>query len=93
MEPCDIMTTFPDSSFVLVALVLGITTMTFDSITELEKISEVMSSFKAEEEEEGSLEVPLPLKPDVVLRLRVPDDHSVFKLGYKTGNDIQFMRY
>ncbi len=59
------------------ALILGVTTMTFDSITELDKISAVMADL--EEREAGP--TPVPAKPDLVLRLRVPDDHSTFRLG------------
>jgi hypothetical protein len=48
--------------------------MTFDSVTELEKINAALDGL-------GEKERSKVVKPDMVLRLRVPDDHSVFKLG------------
>lgn len=48
--------------------------MTFDSVTELEKVVVAMNQIP--EKDKGKIK-----KPDMVLRLRVPDDHSVFKLG------------
>ena len=63
----------------LLALMLGVTTMTFDSVTELDKIFTVMREL--EDRDAGS--APPPTKPDLVLRLRVPDDHSTFRLGYE----------
>jgi diaminopimelate decarboxylase len=53
------------------ALLSNITTMTFDSIPELEKIREVVDMIKNE----------CNNMPEVVLRIRVPDDHSLNSLG------------
>lgn len=55
------------------ALQRGITRMTFDSTSELEKIQSIVSSNIAKERN-----YPLP---QMVLRLRVPDDHSSSPLG------------
>jgi diaminopimelate decarboxylase len=65
----------PDA--ILKALSLGVTTMTFDSVAELTKVRTAVDAITAQGGQGGA--------PDLVLRLRVPDDHSVFKLGSKFG--------
>lgn len=60
---------------IIFALRAGVSTMTYDGVSELDKIRAVVDSLASNGPQESFI------LPQVVLRIRVPDDHSHNSLG------------
>ena len=71
------------------SLDLGTGALTFDGLEELHKVKDAyeryLQRFREGQEGEAEVKVEMPLPPQMILRILVPDEHSTVPLGEKFG--------